>query len=65
MSRSEVNRLLEDVTRNPDEWQRDKQSVMARYDLTDEERTALAAGDETQLRSIGVDERLNKLRRNK
>ena len=60
MSRDQINRLLEDITKDPSEWQRDKQALMGRYDLTPEEREALAAGDEAQLRAVGVEERLAK-----
>jgi len=60
MSRDQINRLLEDITKDPSEWQRDKQAVMGRYELTPEERDALAGGDEAALRAVGVEERLTK-----
>ena len=63
MSRDQINRLLEDITKDPSEWQRDKQAVMGRYELTAEERDALASGDEAALRAVGVEERLNKRKR--
>ena len=60
MSRESLNKLLEDVTKDPSEWQRDKQAVIGRYELTPEERDALTSGDEASLRAVGVDERLLK-----
>jgi len=60
MSRDQINRLLEDITKDPSEWQRDKQAVMGRYELTPEERDALQSGDEARLRAVGVEERLSK-----
>jgi len=62
MSRDQINRLLEDITKDPSEWERDKQAVMGRYELTPEERDALASDDQARLRAVGVEERLNKPR---
>ena len=60
MSREAINRLLQDVEKDPSEWQRDRQAVIGRYELTPEERDALQSGDEGKLRAVGVDERFNK-----
>lgn len=60
MSRDAINRLAEDITKDPSEWQRDKTAAMGRYELTPEERDALMSGDEAALRAVGVEERLNK-----
>ena len=61
MSRDQINRLLEDIGKDPSEWQRDRQAVIGRYELTPEERDALFAGDEAKLRAVGVEERLVKV----
>ena len=60
MSREAINQLLQDIEKDPSEWQRDKQAVIGRYELTPEERDALASGDEQKLRDMGVEERLVK-----
>ena len=60
MSKDQINKLLEDITRDPSEWQRDKQAMIGRYELTADERDALASGDEAKLRAMGVEERLTK-----
>lgn len=50
MSRDQINKLLEDITKDPSEWQRDKQAVIGRYELTADERDVLVSGDEGKLR---------------
>jgi hypothetical protein len=62
MSRDQINKLLEDITKDPSEWQRDQTAVLGRYELTPEERDALISGDEAKMRAVGVDERLSKPR---
>ena len=60
MSREAINKLLQDIEKDPSEWQRDKQAVIGRYELTPEERDALVTGDEVKMRAVGVEERLVK-----
>jgi hypothetical protein len=62
MSRDQINKLLEDITKDPSEWQRDQTAFLGRYELTPEERDALISGDDAKMRAVGVDERLNKPR---
>ena len=60
MSRDAINRLLEDIEKDPSEWQRNKQAVIGRYELSSEERDAVMSGDEAKMRAVGVEERLSK-----
>ncbi len=53
--------MLEDITKDPSELQRDSAAVMGRYELRQEERDALVSGDEASLRAVGVEERLTKI----
>lgn len=57
MSRYELNRLLYDLKMRDDlpaELRADPDRVLARYDLTTEERAALLTRDPRQLRPLGV-----------
>jgi hypothetical protein len=57
MSRYELNRLLYDLKMHDDlprELRADPDRVLARYDLTAEERAALLTRDPRQLRPLGA-----------
>ncbi|HUF54915.1 MAG TPA: hypothetical protein VMR52_14290 [Dehalococcoidia bacterium] len=63
MSKEQITKLLEDITKNPSEWTSNRDAVIGRYELTDAEQTALRSGDDSALISMGVDERLVKRKR--
>lgn len=57
MSCYELSRLLFDIKMQDSVYQRslnDLEEVMREYDLTEEERDALRAGDPRKLRQLGV-----------